>query len=84
MQLADMLRHAAEWQLTQRELEVLDLLATGKSNSQIEAELFIARNTLKTHMSNIYSKINVCDRTQAALWAYMNGFGNGELERKLM
>ncbi len=53
--------------LTPRELEVLQLLAQGKSNPQIAQELVISRLTAKTHVERIIRKLEVSDRTQAAL-----------------
>ena len=55
--------------LTPRELEVLQLLARGKSNPQIAQELVISRLTAKTHVERIIRKLEVSDRTQAALRA---------------
>jgi LuxR family maltose regulon positive regulatory protein len=51
--------------LSERELEVLALLAAGKSNRQIASELFVALSTVKTHINNIYGKLEVSNRTQA-------------------
>lgn len=51
--------------LSERELEVLVLLAAGESNRQIASELFVALSTVKTHIKNIYGKLNVRNRTQA-------------------
>jgi DNA-binding NarL/FixJ family response regulator len=56
-------------QLTDREREVLKLLATGKRNKEIGEELFIAEKTVKNHVSNILWKLECNDRTQAALFA---------------
>ena len=56
-------------QLTDREREVLKLLAQGKRNREIGAELFIAEKTVKNHVSNILWKLECNDRTQAALFA---------------
>jgi DNA-binding CsgD family transcriptional regulator len=56
-------------QLSERELDVLRLLARGRSNKQIARELTIAENTVKTHVSSILGKLGVESRTQAALYA---------------
>jgi NarL family two-component system response regulator LiaR len=56
-------------ELTEREAEVLRLLARGLSNKQIAQALVIGEKTVKTHVSNILSKLNVSSRTQAALYA---------------
>ncbi|MGA9287746.1 MAG: response regulator transcription factor [Anaerobacillus sp.] len=60
-------------ELTKREKEVLLLIGEGKTNSQIAEDLFIGLKTVKTHVSNILSKLNVSDRTQAAVYAIRNG-----------
>ncbi|MEH7544451.1 response regulator transcription factor [Neobacillus vireti] len=57
-------------ELTSRELEILLLMAEGKTNQDIADELFIALKTVKTHVSNILSKLNVQDRTQAVIYAF--------------
>lgn len=57
-------------ELTSRELEVLHLIAAGKSNQEIADELFITLKTVKTHVSNILSKLEVSDRTQATIYAF--------------
>lgn len=56
--------------LTQREFETLLLLAQGKSNQEIADELFISLKTVKTHVSNVLSKLEVQDRTQAVIYAF--------------
>ncbi|PKR77701.1 DNA-binding response regulator [Halalkalibacillus sediminis] len=56
--------------LTQREKEVLMLIAQGKSNQEIADELFIALKTVKVHVSNVLSKLEVHDRTQAVVYAF--------------
>ncbi len=59
--------------LTRRELEVLRLIAEGKSNREIAKELFISEKTVKNHVHNIYRKLGVDDRLQAALYAIRRG-----------
>lgn len=60
--------------LTQREKEVLKEITNGKSNKEIASALYITEKTVKTHVSNILSKLELQDRTQAALFAIRNGF----------
>ena len=60
-------------QLTERELEVLKLIATGRSNAEIAAELFLSEATVKTHFTRIASKLELRDRVQAVVFAYENG-----------
>jgi DNA-binding NarL/FixJ family response regulator len=55
--------------LTERETEVLELIARGKTNNQIARELFVGEATVKSHVHSILSKLNVSSRTQAALYA---------------
>ena len=57
---------------TQRELEVLQLVAKGYSNQAIADDLFITLKTVKTHVSNILSKLEVDDRTQATIYAFQH------------
>ncbi|MCG1022435.1 response regulator transcription factor [Sutcliffiella horikoshii] len=59
--------------LTERELEVLMCLGDGLTNQEISDELFIGVKTVKTHVSNILSKLQVADRTQAAIYANRHG-----------
>jgi NarL family two-component system response regulator LiaR len=59
--------------LTERETDVLRLLAQGKANKEIAATLVIGEKTVKTHVSNILSKLGVSSRTQAALYAVRSG-----------
>jgi DNA-binding NarL/FixJ family response regulator len=58
--------------LTNRELDVLKEIARGKSNKEIASALFITEKTVKTHVSNLLSKLELVDRTQAALFAVKN------------
>ncbi|SDZ04524.1 two-component system, NarL family, response regulator LiaR [Evansella caseinilytica] len=59
-------------QLTEREMDVLKLMTEGKSNQEIADALFIALKTVKVHVSNILSKLDVQDRTQAVIYAFKN------------
>ncbi|KGR89319.1 LuxR family transcriptional regulator [Ureibacillus massiliensis 4400831 = CIP 108448 = CCUG 49529] len=65
-------------QLTEREMEVLLLVAQGKTNQEIADDLFIALKTVKTHVSNILAKLEVQDRTQAVVYAFQNGLVNSK------
>lgn len=57
-------------ELTNREMEILLLIAQGKTNQEIADELFIALKTVKVHVSNILAKLDVQDRTQAVIYAF--------------
>ncbi|MCM3616973.1 response regulator transcription factor [Sutcliffiella horikoshii] len=65
-------------ELTERELEVLMCLGDGLTNQEISDELFIGVKTVKTHVSNILSKLHVADRTQAAIYANRHGVLRGK------
>jgi NarL family two-component system response regulator LiaR len=60
-------------ELTPRETEVLRLIAEGMSNREIAQALTISEKTVKTHVSNILSKLHLADRTQAAIYAHQHG-----------
>jgi two-component system, NarL family, response regulator LiaR len=64
----------AEEPLTEREVEVLRLVAKGMSNQEIADLLIVSERTVRTHVSNILSKLHLANRTQAALYALKEGF----------
>jgi DNA-binding NarL/FixJ family response regulator len=59
--------------LTKRELEILRLVAEGLSNAELAKMLWVTEQTIKFHLSNIYRKLNVSNRTEASRWAQVNG-----------
>jgi DNA-binding NarL/FixJ family response regulator len=61
--------------LTPRELDVLRLVAEGLASKQIARRLDISEKTVKAHLTHVYQRLGVSDRTQAALWAQRNGIG---------
>ncbi|MFV0253601.1 MAG: response regulator [Beutenbergiaceae bacterium] len=63
----------ADLGLTEREQEVLLLLAQGSSNAEMAGELFLGEATIKTHVSNVLMKLGVRDRIHAVIWAYEHG-----------
>ncbi|GHO97500.1 DNA-binding response regulator [Reticulibacter mediterranei] len=64
--------------LSERELEVLRLVATGRSNAEIAGMLSISEKTVKSHVGNILGKLHVADRTQAAVYAWREGLMHRE------
>lgn len=72
------LRRSGAEPLTGREVEVLKLLAQGKSNAEIAGELVVSQGTVRTHISNIMGKLHVASRTQAALYALKEGLASLE------
>ena len=59
--------------LTRRELEILRLVAEGHSNAQLARMLWVTEQTVKFHLSNVYRKLDVANRTEASRWAQLNG-----------
>jgi DNA-binding NarL/FixJ family response regulator len=59
--------------LTKREVEILQLVAEGHSNSQLAKMLWVTEQTVKFHLSNIYRKLDVSNRTEASRWAQLHG-----------
>jgi len=60
-------------ELSEREFEVLRLIAAGKSNAEIAETLVLGESTIKTHIGNILKKLHLVDRTQAAVYAWQQG-----------
>jgi DNA-binding NarL/FixJ family response regulator len=71
----------AKVKLTRREREILRLLADGYSNAQLAQMLWVTEQTVKFHLSNIYRKLNVSNRTEASRWAHIHGFLTPSAER---
>jgi NarL family two-component system response regulator LiaR len=63
-------------ELTERECEVLNLLARGLNNREIAERMVIGETTVKTHVSKVLEKLNLPDRTRAAVWALKHGLGS--------
>jgi DNA-binding NarL/FixJ family response regulator len=60
-------------ELTEREVEVISLVARGLTNADIAAALFLSPNSIKTYIRTAYRKMNVTSRSQAVLWAFHRG-----------
>jgi DNA-binding NarL/FixJ family response regulator len=73
--LAPRVHTPAATDLTPRELDVLRLVAQGLASKQIARRLDISEKTVKAHLTHVYQRLGVSDRTQAALWAQRNGIG---------
>jgi DNA-binding NarL/FixJ family response regulator len=72
---------AAHPDLTRRELEILRLVAEGHSNAELAKMLWVTEQTVKFHLSNVYRKLGVSNRTEASRWAQLNGLLSGESTR---
>jgi DNA-binding NarL/FixJ family response regulator len=70
------LLHKAETALTERELDVVRLMTRGLSNDEIARDAYISLGTVKTHVSNILSKLGLQSRIQIVVWAYENGLNS--------
>ena len=67
--------------LTKREVEILRLVSEGHSNSQLAKMLWVTEQTVKFHLSNIYRKLDVANRTEAARWAQVNNLLSPEVAK---
>jgi DNA-binding NarL/FixJ family response regulator len=76
---ADAARAERPHRLTRRELEILKLVAEGHSNAALARMLWVTEQTVKFHLSNIYRKLEVTNRTEASRWAQRNGLLGDEL-----
>ena len=65
--------HVALRGLSEREVEVFDLMARGRSNAEIAETLFLAETTVKSHVGHILTKLNLRDRVQAVIYGYEHG-----------
>ena len=70
-------RNTTASDLTKRERQILCLVAEGHSNAQLAAMLWVTEQTVKFHLSNVYRKIDVANRTEAARWAQLHGLLTG-------
>ena len=67
--------------LTRREAEILDLVAEGYSNGRVAKLLWVTDQTVKFHLSNIYRKLGVTNRTEATHWALTEGLGSDDRDQ---
>jgi DNA-binding NarL/FixJ family response regulator len=71
--------HRRHENLTKRELDILALLAEGRSNREISRHLYLSEKTVKAHLAAVFRKLNVTNRTQAAMAAVTMGMGPGRV-----
>jgi DNA-binding NarL/FixJ family response regulator len=64
---------SSQWSLTRREIEILRLVAEGQSNAEVARGLWLSEQTVKYHLSNIFRKLQVGNRTEASRWAQSHG-----------
>ena len=64
--------------LTGRELEILQLVAAGATNSEVARKLWVTEQTIKFHLRNVYRKLDVANRTEASHFAHVNGLVDGQ------
>ena len=69
-----------EQALTERELEILGLVAGGRSNAEVARMLWVSQATVKLHLSHIYGKLGVTNRTAAGAWAHDHGLATGSID----
>jgi DNA-binding NarL/FixJ family response regulator len=77
--VAETARRETPGGLTRRELEILKLVAEGHSNAALARMLWVTEQTVKFHLSNIYRKLDVTNRTEASRWAQLNGLLNADV-----
>ena len=68
--------------LTDRELTIIKAVARGLSNQAIARELWVTEQTVKFHLTNVYRKLNIANRTEAARWVYEHGLADHQVERR--
>ena len=67
-----------QFSFTRRERDILRLVAQGLSNKEIAAQLCLSEKTVRNRLNEIFSKLGVSNRTQAAIWAIEHGLGGGQ------
>ncbi len=75
-------RPSTHGRLTKRELEILVLVAEGRSNVEVARKLWVTEQTVKFHLSNIYRKLDVANRTEASRWAQLMGLLDDQATRE--